>query len=152
MAALPGGPPQLFPPDFYLQVLSTAWLIVKLIWPFLLPFAILGVLRLLIDRAAQSRPERVVRARAPRAAGREPMSGSVEEPAASLLVLAGLRSSGAITRRELAAAKRMVLEKQARPSTADATAIADLFELHQRGALSEGEYNSKKWEILASRM
>jgi hypothetical protein len=63
--------------------------------------------------------------------------------------LAVLTNEGVLTRDDLERAKGLFLGKP-RPKQDEATRLLrNLYELHCQGALSESEFNMKKWDILA---
>ena len=64
--------------------------------------------------------------------------------------LAALRDEGTLTDDDWARAKGLFLGKQ--PSDRDQAVehLRKLYELHKAGVLSESEFNSKKWDVLAA--
>ena len=76
-------------------------------------------------------------------------SGSSVSMGDELVKLAELRSTGVLSADEWDRAKNLWLGKPAHHRADSITILSQLYDLHLKGALSEGEFNNKKWEILA---
>jgi hypothetical protein len=67
---------------------------------------------------------------------------------AALPALEQLRRDGALSDTEWEKAKKLVLERPEIKETV-AQKIADLYSLYRSGALSNSEFNMKKWDLLS---
>lgn len=71
--------------------------------------------------------------------------------AAELEKLAALRDSGVLTEADWTRAKGLYLGQPEDQQSATVDQLRRLYSLHREGVLSESEFNSKKWDVLASR-
>jgi hypothetical protein len=134
-----------------LGVPGIMWQMVRATWQFWVLAAVVIVLRVLLERAAR----RSRRAYSPpayvteRVVIHEPRRD--HDPTAALQSLASLHATGALTSDEWTRAKEIALAPEGAHGDRVAGQIRSLHQLHKEGALSESEYNSKKWDLLASR-
>jgi hypothetical protein len=82
----------------------------------------------------------------PPPASSAPQAASVAD---GLTRLAALKEKGLLSDEEWAQAKALFLVKPSDHRQADAQVLEDLHDLYRAGGLSESEFNTKKWEILA---
>lgn len=145
-------PTTFLPSDAVWQILGVMWVLAKALWPLWIALIALVVFRITLERL-------VDRLRAKREARREVRglmstaisqhSGSHERSglASSIEALTSMRDAGVLSHAEWLRAKDVVLD--ARGHTV--ATIRQLHDLYKSGALSESEFNSRKWEILSSR-
>jgi hypothetical protein len=84
-------------------------------------------------------------------AERESSTGSGQSVAEELEKLAALRGAGVISPEDWERAKSLFLGKEPDERDKAVGRLRKLHELHREGVLSESEFNSKKWDILAKR-
>lgn len=83
------------------------------------------------------------------AMSRTASSGGPISVSAELARLSELASAGAISPPEWERAKQLFLGKPENARDVAARQLRQLYDLHRSGVLSESEFNSKKWDILA---